>query len=109
MALRTPGGDEVAEDDPRLPSPRQTEFLRQQADVLAARLSQVTGADLGPLVDVEARVDALVSLLVPPEGAMRVLYEHRVQQARHDLLVRVAKMVEEAKRPKLIVPQVAVR
>lgn len=77
--VRDPSGKAIPPNDPRLPSPSDTDGLRRRASLLDATIEGLLGHPVPRQLVLEARVDALVSLFVPPDQAspVRRLYEHR--------------------------------
>lgn len=95
--LTDPSGAPVPADDPRIPTAEAIEEVRVQADQAAAVLA-ANGIQVDALVTLEAKVDALVSLMVPPEGPVRSLYEHRLQTKRGETFARMIEAAQAAQR-----------
>lgn len=96
MPLTDPEGNPIPEDDPRLPTPEAIAAITAAADEKVAMMAKA-GVQLSPLVALDAQVHALVSLMVPPEGALRLVFEHRVQERRHAILDQMAQDIQQAK------------
>lgn len=97
MPITDPAGNPIPEDDPRIPSDEAIAELAHDADKAALVLS-ANGLNVDALVTLEAKVDALASVLVPPEGPARRLFEYRVHQKRLAELTKMIRAAQEAKR-----------
>lgn len=103
MGLVDESGNPVDESTLRLPSPEDTILVHRQADGIQQAIEAAVGQSVGPLVDLQAQVEALVSLTVPPDGdnPVRRMFEHRRQARRLLLLQEIAQDVRDANAPKL--------
>lgn len=95
--LTSPSGDPIPADDPRLPRPSQIDQQKAAADELATAAEKMTGRSFGVKVDADARLDALVSLFVPPEGPVRLLFEFRVQENRAKAYLEIIEAAQRVK------------
>lgn len=100
-------GKPIPEDDPRIPRPSQIESAKAAADALQAIVENIPGARVQE-AELAARMDALITLLVPP-GAARAIFDLRVQENRTVNFRLILEAVQEARaeaaRPKLLVPR----
>ena len=111
--LTDPSGNPVPEDDPRIPRPSQIAKEREAANLLRDTVREsIPGARIQE-AELAARVDALISLLVPPDGPTRAIFEFRVEENRGANFVRILEAWRaakaEAERPRLVVPDVVTR
>ncbi len=81
-------GNPISEGDPRLPTVEGVEALKADVDRREG-LVAAAGVQVSPLVTLEAQVLALVSLFVPPEGEVRLLFEQRVALRRAEILDQI--------------------
>lgn len=99
-------GNPIPADDPRLPSAEDLAELQAQVAKLA-QVIEANGGQIGPLLDVQAKVETLVSLFVPPdpETPVRRLFEIRVAEKKRDVLIRIIEDMQEARTgPRLLIP-----
>lgn len=106
MPMTDPEGNPIPADDPRLPTLAAIQDIQRTADK-AQDVIEANGGQVGPLVDLEAQVKALVSLLVPPDedNPMRRIFEFRRQEHRQTVLVQIVREMQEAAAgPRLLIP-----
>lgn len=95
MPLTDPDGNPIPEDDPRLPTPETVAAITASAQEKIGAMARA-GIQLSPLVTLDAQVSALVSLMVPPDGGLRLVFEHRVQERIHAILDQMAVDLRDA-------------
>ena len=107
--LTDSAGNPIPADDPRIPRPSMIAAEKETADALQALVRQIPGSRIQE-AELAARVDALISVLVPPEGAARSIFDFRVQENRGANYARILEAYQaakaEAERPRLLVPEV---
>jgi len=98
-------GNAIPADDPRLPSAADLDALRSEVEKFA-NVVEANGGTIGPLLDIQAQVETLVSLFVPPdpEATVRRLFDVRVQERKRDVLISIIKEMQEARTPRLVIP-----
>lgn len=99
-------GNAIPADDPRLPSADDLAELQGQVAKMV-QVIEANGGQIGPLLDVQAQVETLVSLFVPqdPETPIRRLFDVRVAERKRDVLMGVIEnMREAAAGPRLLIP-----
>lgn len=104
--LTDPEGNAIPENDPRLPTAQDLEDLQGQVAKMV-QVVEANGGQIGPLLDVQAQVETLVSLFVPPdpETPIRRLFEMRVAERKRDVLMAIIEdMREAAAGPRLLIP-----
>lgn len=108
MTLASPDGTPVPENDPRIPRPSMIEAERTTADTLKEACRGIPGVRLQE-AEMAARLDALISLVVPPDGDARAIFDFRVQENRGANFARVIEayqaMKAEAEKPRLEIVQ----
>lgn len=97
-----PFASEPEQVDPRLPTVEETERVKAEAEESRRYLIQVTGHDPAPVVDLHAKVETLEALLVTG-GAVRRVYDHKVQEARRRHFGGQAQDEREKRVPKLAI------
>lgn len=104
--LTDPEGNPIPADDPRLPSLEDIAAIKAEADKGQAVI-EANGGQIGPLLDLEAQVKALVSMFVPPdENDPRArIFQVRRHSHRRDTLRTIIQEMQEARTgPRLLIP-----
>lgn len=104
--LTDPEGNPIPADDPRLPTVESVASIKAEAD-RAQAVVEANGGQIGPMLDLEAQVKALASLLIPPDEdhPMRRIFEHRRHEHRRDVLRKIVEEMQEAAMgPRLVIP-----
>lgn len=83
-------GNPIPEDDPRLPSDEDVTAALRRASALLAEV-QASGVNPEPIATLAAQIDALVAILVPPDGPVRRLFHKKVQENRAATFERILK------------------
>ena len=98
-------GNPIPEDDPRLPSASDLAQLQAQVAKMV-QVVEANGGQIGPLLDIQAQVETLVTLFVPPdpESPVRRLFEIRVAEKKRDVLMKIIEEMRDAQAPRLVIP-----
>lgn len=100
MGLTDPDGNPIPADDPRLPSVEETAQAKAHAEALIVRVNQMGAGIALDVLDVRAKVESLVSLMVPPDetNPIRRLYLHRIEVFRGQIMEGIVAEIEEARK-----------
>lgn len=104
--LTDPEGNAIPADDPRLPTLDAIAEVKAQADKAQA-VVEANGGQIGPLLDLEAQVKALVSMFVPPDEndpRARIFQSRRHAHRLETLEVIIREIQQAAAGPRLVVP-----
>lgn len=98
-------GNPIPEDDPRLPSAQALMDLQGMVAKLQS-VVEANGGQIGPLLDIQAQVETLVSLFVPPaeDDPVHRLFQIRVAERKRDVLQGIIEEMHAARSPRLLVP-----